>query len=88
MKVLPPQTGFLTAALKYLQSHFNTSVDKKDDVEDDYEDDFPRKLGVYPVLPWKELAGIIRAQVNPLASEEHLRELIQQLQLQGDVRIV
>ena len=88
VKVLPPQTGFLDAALKRLQATFHPPVDNVNyyDDDDDDDDDSPhRRSGIFPVLPWRDLTDFVRREVNPLASEEHLRELIQQLQLQGDV---
>ena len=94
--MLPPQTGFLEATLKHLHATFHTPFAKRgaddddDDDDDDVDDDdgvssSSRKPKVFPVLPWRDMASWVRKEVNPLASEEHLRELIQQLQLQGDV---
>ncbi len=40
----------------------------------------------YPVLPWPGFVELARARVNLLASEEHMKELIQQLQILGEVR--
>lgn len=39
----------------------------------------------YPIIEWKKFIELIREKVNPLASDEHFREVIQQLQLMGEV---
>ncbi len=39
----------------------------------------------YPIVEWKKFIELIREKVNPLASDEHFREVIQQLQLMGEV---
>jgi death-associated protein kinase len=39
----------------------------------------------YPVIAWRQFVDLIREKVNPLASNEHFREVIQQLQLMGEV---
>jgi death-associated protein kinase len=45
-----------------------------------------RKLNPqYPIVSWKKFIEMIRERVNPLASDEHLKEIIQQLQLMGEV---
>ncbi|KAF4525045.1 hypothetical protein B566_EDAN001959 [Ephemera danica] len=38
----------------------------------------------FPVLHWSDLAQLVRIHVNPLASEEHLRELLHQLIFLGE----
>ncbi|XP_014673693.1 PREDICTED: death-associated protein kinase 1-like [Priapulus caudatus] len=38
----------------------------------------------FPALSWAQFKDTVRQQVNPLAGDEHLRELTQQLQLAGD----
>ncbi|GLH12279.1 Calcium/calmodulin-dependent protein kinase type II alpha chain [Gryllus bimaculatus] len=38
----------------------------------------------FPVLPWPSFVELVHCNVNPLAGEEHLRELLQQLQLMGE----
>ena len=40
----------------------------------------------YPVIPWPSFIDKARSRVNMLASEEHMKELIQQLQILGEVR--
>ena len=37
----------------------------------------------YPVIRWKNFVEQIREEINPLASDDHLYELMQQLQLMG-----
>ena len=39
----------------------------------------------YPVIPWKQFMNNVRDKVNPLAADDHLKEVIQQLQLMGEV---
>jgi death-associated protein kinase len=44
-----------------------------------------RRTSQQPIIGWKRFVDLIREKVNPLASDEHFREVIQQLQLQGEV---
>lgn len=39
----------------------------------------------FPVLSWNQFKEIIRSQINPLASDEHFREMVLQLQTMGEV---
>ncbi|GAB6027724.1 hypothetical protein CHUAL_001959 [Chamberlinius hualienensis] len=39
----------------------------------------------FPVLSWAQFVDLTHRQVNPLAGDDHMRELIQQLQLMGEV---
>ncbi|CEF64989.1 Bent [Strongyloides ratti] len=39
----------------------------------------------FPVISWPHFTAIIRNELNPLASDSHSRQLIQQLQLIGEV---
>ncbi|XP_043214460.1 death-associated protein kinase dapk-1-like isoform X4 [Amphibalanus amphitrite] len=39
----------------------------------------------FPILTWPDLVEMVRAQVNPLVGEEHVQEVVQQLQLMGEV---
>ena len=39
----------------------------------------------FPVLSWIQFKEIIRSQINPLASDDHFREIILQLQTMGEV---
>jgi hypothetical protein len=39
----------------------------------------------FPVMSWSKFVDSIRQEINPLASDEHMRELVQQLQLMGEV---
>lgn len=41
-----------------------------------------------PVITWPHFMHSIRTDVNPLASEAHCRQLMQQLQLIGEVGVV
>ena len=38
-----------------------------------------------PIMTWSQFIESIRQEINPLASDEHMRELVQQLQLMGEV---
>ncbi len=45
-----------------------------------------RKIyGNFPIMSWSRFIDSIRQEINPLASDEHMRELVQQLQLMGEV---
>ena len=44
-----------------------------------------KALSTYPVLTWHDFVSSVRSKVNPLASDEHLSEIIQQLQYMGEV---
>ncbi|XP_043203160.1 death-associated protein kinase 1-like [Amphibalanus amphitrite] len=39
----------------------------------------------FPVMPWSDLVDVVRDQVNPLASAEHVHVVMHQLQLMGEV---
>jgi len=39
----------------------------------------------FPIMSWSRFIDSIRQEINPLASDEHMRELVQQLQLMGEV---
>ncbi|KAG8222005.1 hypothetical protein J437_LFUL002766 [Ladona fulva] len=39
----------------------------------------------FPVVDWFQFVDLVRLNVNPLAGEEHMKELVQQLQLMGEV---
>ncbi|CAH1798047.1 unnamed protein product [Owenia fusiformis] len=44
-----------------------------------------KETAFFPVMPWHDFAEQIRSKVNPLASDDHLREIVQNLQLMGEV---
>ncbi|KAJ9574049.1 hypothetical protein L9F63_008575, partial [Diploptera punctata] len=44
-----------------------------------------RNSASFPVVPWFIFVELVHCNVNPLAGEEHMKELIQQLQLMGEV---
>ncbi len=50
-----------------------------------YLSDWRKSSPQFPVVPWQHFMAHIREQVNPLAADDHLREVIQQLQLMGEV---
>ncbi|XP_071450473.1 death-associated protein kinase 1-like isoform X2 [Hetaerina americana] len=39
----------------------------------------------FPVVDWFQFVDLLHANVNPLAGDEHMKELVQQLQLMGEV---
>ena len=45
-----------------------------------------KALSDYPVVTWPIFMDHVRSKVNLLSSEEHLKELMCQLQLVGEVR--
>ncbi len=50
-----------------------------------YVQNLRRQLSSFPVIPWPRFVQLVRSEVNPLAGETHCRQLIQQLQLIGEV---
>ena len=46
-----------------------------------------RLLGGFPVVKWTTFVEYVRSRVHILATENHLQELICQLQLMGEVNI-
>ncbi|CAF4727222.1 unnamed protein product [Rotaria sp. Silwood1] len=45
-----------------------------------------RKIyGHFPIMSWSRFVECVRQEVNPLASDEHMRELVQQLQIMGEI---
>jgi hypothetical protein len=47
-----------------------------------------RVLGEFPVVTWNSFVEYIRSRVNLLATEDHLRELVNQLVVVGEVIIL
>jgi death-associated protein kinase len=39
----------------------------------------------FPVIPWNTFIEHVRVSINPLAADDHMKEVIQQLQLMGEV---
>ncbi|XP_059080756.1 death-associated protein kinase 1-like isoform X2 [Tigriopus californicus] len=50
-----------------------------------YLPDWRKSLSQYPVIPWQQFMKHVREQINPLSADDHLKEVIQQLQLMGEV---
>ena len=48
--------------------------------------DWAQSLQPFPTVTWTQFVDYLHLVVNPLAGEEHLKEVIQQLQLMGEVR--
>jgi len=47
--------------------------------------EWKRSLNPFPAVTWEGFIQFIHDNVNPLAGDEHLKEVIQQLQLMGEV---
>jgi len=47
--------------------------------------DWCRVMSEFPVVTWPRFVEYIRSRVNLLATEEHIRELVNQLVLTGEV---
>ena len=47
--------------------------------------DWAQSLQPFPTVTWAQFVDYLHLVVNPLAGEEHLKEVIQQLQLMGEV---
>ena len=45
-------------------------------------------MGQFPVIPWHHFIDHVRCNVNPLAADDHMKEVIQQLQLMGEVLLL
>ena len=50
-----------------------------------YLPDWRKCVAQFPVVPWHHFMCHVRDSVNPLAADDHLKEVIQQLQLMGEV---
>ena len=50
--------------------------------------DWRRVLAGFPVVSWSTFVEYIRTRVNILATEEHLRELVNQLHFLGEVSLL
>ena len=50
-----------------------------------YLPDWRRSLQKSPVVTWAHFVENSRLSINPLAANDHMREIIQQLQLMGEV---
>ena len=50
-----------------------------------YLPDWRKATAQFPVIPWQQFMDHVREQVNPLSADDHLKEVIQQLQLMGEV---
>lgn len=44
-----------------------------------------RASSSFPVLSWQQFIDYVRAKVNPLAGDEHMKHLVKQLQFTGEV---
>ena len=44
-----------------------------------------RSSSSFPVLSWQQFIDYVRLNVNPLAGDDHLKHLVKQLQLAGEV---
>ncbi|XP_071743996.1 death-associated protein kinase 1 isoform X3 [Lepeophtheirus salmonis] len=50
-----------------------------------YLGEWRRCLSSFPVVSWRDFISHVREQINPLAAEDHMKEIIQQFQLMGEV---
>jgi hypothetical protein len=50
-----------------------------------YLPDWRKSLSSFPAVAWHHFIDHIRSNVNPLAADDHMKEVIQQLQLMGEV---
>ena len=50
-----------------------------------YLPEWRKALSQFPVIPWNTFIDHVRVNVNPLAADDHMKEVIQQLQLMGEV---
>jgi len=50
-----------------------------------YLPDWRKAMAQFPVIPWNTFIDHVRVNVNPLAADDHMKEVIQQLQLMGEV---
>jgi len=50
-----------------------------------YLPDWRKATAQFPVIPWNAFIEHVRVNVNPLAADDHMKEVIQQLQLMGEV---
>ena len=44
-----------------------------------------RSSSSYPVLTWQQFVEFVRSKVNPLVCENHIKHLVEQLQMVGEV---
>ena len=44
-----------------------------------------RSSSSFPVLSWQQFVEYVRSKVNPLAGDDHMKQLVKQLQLTGEV---
>jgi hypothetical protein len=42
-------------------------------------------MGNFQAVPWHYFVDHVRMNINPLAADDHMKEIIQQLQLMGEV---
>lgn len=47
-----------------------------------------RASSSFPVLSWQQFIDYVRAKVNPLAGDEHMKHLVKQLQFTGEVSVL
>ena len=50
-----------------------------------YLPEWRKALSPLPVILWQDFMGHVRENLNPLAADDHMKEVIQQLQLMGEV---
>ena len=50
-----------------------------------YLPDWRKAAMPFPVIAWNTFIDHVRVNINPLAADDHMKEVIQQLQLMGEV---
>lgn len=51
-----------------------------------YLPEWKKALGNFPIVSWHHFIAHVRTNVNILAADDHMKEVIQQLQLMGEVK--
>ncbi|CAD5209714.1 unnamed protein product [Bursaphelenchus xylophilus] len=86
-----PKCNGLKSLRAYLQSARNSIVERLQrplsllDESVTFLGTLRQKYTAFPVITWVTFTNVVREEINPLASDSHCRQLIQQLQLIGEV---
>jgi len=51
-----------------------------------YLPDWRKSMTNFQAVPWHYFVDHVRMNINPLAADDHMKEIIQQLQLMGEVK--
>uniref|UniRef100_A0A915CZY8 Uncharacterized protein n=1 Tax=Ditylenchus dipsaci TaxID=166011 RepID=A0A915CZY8_9BILA len=44
-----------------------------------------KRYSSFPIITWPHFSNVVRSEINPLSTDSHCRQLVQQLQLIGEV---